>query len=207
MTKNQKILFSIVFSFFVVACIGSLKKSYYTFEYKVTYPSQLSQFINIKDFIVPELEYKRYFVSNVISRNVRKGKILILQSFEKKDRSTESYLITLNKDIDNINLLIDNFLLKLQNRSDEVYETVEQNSKLLFLEDIIQKKNYLKIENIKISKTFKKFKTEDVVNDKIPNEINFNLRNFYLFSIFILSLIISLIFTNIKKIINLIKKL
>jgi len=207
MIKNRKIIISLIFSFFVVASVASIKKSYFTFEYKVTYPTQLIQFINIKDFIIPKFENKNHFVSNVISRNVRKGKILILRSFEKNNKSAENHLKILNEDINNINLLIHDFLLELQNRSDQNYRTVEQNSKLLFLEEIIQKKNYLDLESIKISKTFKKFEIGNEVDNVIPSEINSNLRNFYLFSIFIFSIIISLIFTNIKRILKLIKKL
>tara|TARA_A100001015_G_scaffold306790_1_gene401619 strand:- start:4103 stop:4726 length:624 start_codon:yes stop_codon:yes gene_type:complete len=207
MTKNHKILTSIIFSILVVAFVASLKKSYFTFEYKITYPSQLSEFVNIKDFVVPKIENKNHFVDNIISRNVRKGKIIILQSFEKMDLGTDSYLISLKKDVDDINFLIHEFLLELQNRSDKNYKTVEQNSKLIFLEDIIQKKNYLNLENINISKTFEKYEIRTGNDYIIPGEINFNLRNFYLFSIFILSMIISLIFTNIKKILSLIKKL
>ena len=123
------------------------------------------------------------------------------------DLGTDSYLISLKKDVDDINFLIHEFLLELQNRSDKNYKTVEQNSKLIFLEDIIQKKNYLNLENINISKTFEKYEIRTGNDYIIPGEINFNLRNFYLFSIFILSMIISLIFTNIKKILSLIKKL
>ena len=206
MNKIHKILMMLSVSIIVTLFVGLFKKSYFTYVYKITYPNELIAFINIKDSIVPEIE-KKHYVDNVISRNVRRGKIIIFKSFASNADENRKYTNLLKSDINEINILIDNFLIELNGRSDNTYRTVDQNSQLLTLENIINKKQYLRIDNVIINKTFKKFELSDNKFEEDPSKINYNLRYFYLISIFILTFILTYILINIKRIILIIKKL
>ena len=97
--------------------------------------------------------------------------------------------------------------LAIQCGSINIFQGKKNPSRNIIGFDINKKRIINLRKGIDDNKTFKKFELSDNKFEEDPSKINYNLRYFYLISIFILTFILAYILINIKKIILIIKKL
>ena len=208
MSKKNYILVIIIISFLITLSFGMFKKTYFTYKYEISFPIELKMFISVNDFIAPVIEKKDHFIGNIISRNTREGKIEILKSFKENDKViVANYLNKLEFDLIQTDLFIKNFLSKLNEKSKNNLRIIDENSKLLRLENLLNNNSFLNIKKKSITKTHKFYSLNSKQTSYETSKINYNITIFYLLSIFILVNLILLIIFNAKKIVELIKKL
>ena len=133
--KEIKLSIIILLSLSITFIIGVTKKSYSTYKYEINYFHELTNFVDVKNFITVKIENKDHFISKIISRNVRQGKIEILKSFETDEisKNQKNYFDKLENDIDQINFFLTNFLVELKNKVESntnSQKSIEESYKL-----------------------------------------------------------------------------
>lgn len=210
--KEIKLFIIILLSLSITFIIGVTKKSYSTYKYEINYLHELNNFVDVKNFITVKIENKDHFIDKIISRNVRQGKIEILKSFETDEISKDqkNYFDKLENDINQINVFLTSFLVELKNKVESNTNSaisIEENYKLLRINQLIKQSSFFKINNISIIKTHKFYNHIATKKNVIAKKINYNNTIYFLISVFLLTTILLIIIFNFRKIIRLIQKL